>query len=71
MSSPRLEAFLARLYTDPPALEALLAAPRAAAQASGLDAAEVEALVNVDRVGLVMAARSFAAKRRGRQKSPA
>jgi hypothetical protein len=63
MSSPRLEAFLARLYTDEAALAQFLAAPRAAALAAGLDAGEAAALAEADRDGLVMAARSFAAKR--------
>ncbi len=63
MSSPRLEAFLARLYADEAALAQFLANPGAAALAAGLDAAEAAALAAVDRDGLVMAARSFAAKR--------
>jgi hypothetical protein len=63
MSSPGIEAFLARLYTDDAALAAFLAAPGAAAAAAGLDAAEIAALAAIDRNGLVMAARSFGAKR--------
>ena len=66
MSSPRLEALLARLYTDERALAQFLAHPRGAALAAGLDAADTAALAAAERDGLVMAARSFAAKRAGR-----
>ena len=38
--------------------------PRAVAAAAGLDAEEVDALVAIDRTGLELAARSYAAKRR-------
>jgi uncharacterized protein len=68
MSSARLEAFLARLYTDEAALADFLAAPAASAGAAGLDAEEIAALSAIDRDGLVMAARSFRAKRQGRSK---
>lgn len=67
MSSPRLEAFLARLYTDEAALAQFLADPRAAALAAGLDVGEAAEFVAADRDGLVIAARSFAAKRAGRR----
>jgi hypothetical protein len=70
MSAPRLEAFLARLYTDQSALQAFLAAPAASAAAAGLDAGEIAALVAIDRDGLVMAARSFEAKRRQHRRNP-
>jgi hypothetical protein len=63
MSSPGIEAFLARLYTEEAALAAFLANPEAAAAAAGLDAAEIAALAAIDRDGLAMAARSFRAKR--------
>jgi hypothetical protein len=66
MSSPRLEAFLARLYTDDALLERFLEDPQAAAAGCGLDAAELADLALIDRPGLVMAARSFAFKRRSR-----
>jgi hypothetical protein len=62
MSSPRLEEFLVRLYTDEAALGAFLRAPAETARAAGLDHAEVSALADADRVGLVMAAASFRAK---------
>jgi hypothetical protein len=68
MSSPRLEAFLARLYADEHARHAFLSNPHSSAAAAGLDADEVAALVAVDRDGLIMAARSFEAKRRGHRR---
>jgi hypothetical protein len=63
MSSPALEAFLARLYTDEAALAAFLADPASSARAAGLAAGEIVALASIDRAGLVMAARSIGAKR--------
>ncbi len=63
MSAQRLEAALALLYTDAQAREAFCAEPRAWARGMGLDDGEVEALAAIDRDGLVMAARSYAAKR--------
>jgi hypothetical protein len=66
MSSPGLERFLCRLYTDEEALEAFLRAPLEAARAAGLDAAEATALAEIDRTGLIMAAASFRAKRKRR-----
>ena len=62
-----LEACLARLYADPGALEAFLAAPEAAIAAAGLNEQDAAALRAVDRVGLLMAARSYAEKRKGRK----
>ena len=71
MSSPAFEAFLARLYTDARFRRRFLAAPRAAAERAGLSPAECAALERIDREGLEMAARSFAAKRaRGRPTRP-
>jgi hypothetical protein len=63
MSSPVLEGFLARLYTDECALAEFLRMPAETARAAGLSDAEVSALVAADRVGLVMAAASFRVKR--------
>jgi hypothetical protein len=65
MSSPALEAFLARLYTDEAALQTFLQTPDETARAAGLDAEAVAALRMIDRTGLAMAARSFRAKRAG------
>ena len=59
--SPAFEAFLARLYVDADARAAFLADPRAAAR--GLAPDEVAALQRIDRVGLELAAASFAHKR--------
>jgi hypothetical protein len=66
VSSPRLEAFLAELYVDADARRRFLADPLTAARSAGLDDGEADAVARIDRVGLEMAARSFAAKRRGR-----
>jgi pantoate kinase len=67
MSSPVLEGFLARLYTDEPALAEFMRLPAETARAAGLSDAEVSALVAADRVGLVMAAASFRVKRERRK----
>lgn len=61
--SAAFEAFLARIYTDAGARARFLEDPRGEAARSGLDPREQQALAAVDRVGLEMAARSFAAKR--------
>lgn len=75
MSSPTLEAFLARLYTDQDSLDRFLEDPVAEAEKSGLSAAEARSLAQVDRIGMRMAATSFAHKRSRqrphRQKLPA
>jgi hypothetical protein len=63
MSHATLETFLARLYTDPEALKAFLEAPEAVLARSGLSAEDQRAALKADRVGLRMAARSFAHKR--------
>ena len=68
MSSPALEEFLARLYTDEAALCAFLSTPTETAGAAGLDHAEISALAEADRTGLVMAAASFRAKRKRRSR---
>jgi len=68
MSSPALEAFLARLYTDETVLSQFLEEPRAVAAAAGLDAAAIVALCELDRDVLVMTARSYRAKRAAQAK---
>ena len=68
MSSPALEGFLARLYTDESTLAEFLRRPGEIARAAGLNDAEVLAFEGADHVGLVMAAESFRAKRQGRKK---
>jgi len=68
MSSPALEGFLARLYSDQSTLSEFLRRPAEIARAAGLSDAEVMALEGADHVGLVMAARSFGAKRQQQRK---
>lgn len=63
MSSPALEAFLARLYTDEALLRSFLQSPDEIAGAAGLDSDAIAALREIDPDGLVMAARSYRAKR--------
>ena len=62
--SPAFESFLARLYVERSARERFLADPRGEAAAAGLTAGEIAAAVAIDRVGLELAAASFAHKRR-------
>jgi hypothetical protein len=61
--SAAFEAFLARIYTDVGTRARFLEDPRGEAGRAGLDPREQDALAAVDRVGLEMAAWSFAAKR--------
>jgi hypothetical protein len=68
--SPAFESFLARLYVDGSARARFLADPRGEAAAAGLIGDEIAAAVEIDRVGLELAARSFAHKKR-RQTKPA
>jgi hypothetical protein len=64
MSSPRLEAFLARIYVDEQARIKFLADPRAEAERAGLTAPETAALEKIDRVGLELTACSLLRKRK-------
>lgn len=66
MSSPALETYLARLYTDDALRAAFLRDPRAQALLQGLSPQEVDAMASMDRIGLQMAAASYRAKRAGR-----
>ena len=59
------EALLARLYTDPAARSRFLADPQGFATAAGLPPAQAQALEAIDRTGLILAGRSYAAKRAG------
>lgn len=61
-----LEAFLARLYTDAELRERFLADPEGEARRAGLDDDAASRLAQIDRVGLELAAASFAAKREQR-----
>jgi hypothetical protein len=69
MSSPRFETFLARLYCDDAFLNRFLASPDAATTEAGLDEREKLAAAAIDRVGLMMAAQSYRAKREQRNKA--
>lgn len=60
----RLEAFLARLLTDPGLRERFLAAPSAVGEAAGLSPDECRAVAAIAPQDLHTAARSFAHKRR-------
>ena len=61
--SASVETFLARLYVDSDLRARFLAAPQATARAAGLAEADCAALARIDREGLAIASRSFAAKR--------
>lgn len=63
-----LESFLAWLYASPHALDAFLRAPDDTMAAAGLDAKTSAAMHAADRVGLVMAARSYGHKRDSRHR---
>jgi hypothetical protein len=69
MSSPRFETFLARLYSDREFLAHFMRAPQSVTREAGLDAREQQAALAIDRAGLLMAARSYELKRRGRDGS--
>jgi hypothetical protein len=63
VSTPALEAFLARLYTDAALRARFLADREASLAAAALGAEDEAALRTIDAVGLQMAASSLAAKR--------
>jgi hypothetical protein len=67
MNTVGLEQFLARIYVDPVARARFLASPREEAERAGLTKEQCRSLETIDRVGLEMAARSFAHKRAGKQ----
>jgi hypothetical protein len=69
MTSPAFEAFLARLYTDENARSAFLIDPAATARQAGLTVAECDELAKIDRIGLELAAASFARKREKRRRA--
>ena len=66
MSSPRFEAFLAKIYTDEKARKKFLADPRAEALRAGLSESEVDAMEQIDRIGLELTVRSL--RRRWRRR---
>ena len=61
--SMSVEAFLARLYVDAAARARFLADPEREARRAGFDEATARELARIDRVGLALAADSFACKR--------
>jgi hypothetical protein len=66
MSESRLEAFLAKIYTDQNVRERFLIDPRNEAAQAGLTPGEIESLVNIDRVGLQLFAASLERKKEKR-----
>lgn len=64
MSSPHLEAFLAKIYIDAEARSKFLADPCGEAARAGLTGPEIAGLGQIDRVGLELTARSLALKRK-------
>lgn len=66
MNDPNFERFLAKLYTDDDFRARFLRDPVETAASQKLNKAQTEALVKIDKIGLAFAARSFAAKRRGK-----
>ncbi len=63
MSTPNLEAFLARLYTDEAFLQSFLANPAAVALSAALTKEETAEVLRINTADLQVAARSFARKR--------
>ena len=59
-----LEAFLARLYTDEKFRGEFLSQPEITARRAGLSDVEASAVMGIDRVGLQMAVKTFAFKRK-------
>jgi hypothetical protein len=68
MNTPALERFLATIYVDAEARARFLADPRGEAMRAGLSDEQSQALESIDRVGLKMAAQSYARKRLGKKK---
>jgi hypothetical protein len=63
MSSPAIEAFLARLYTDCELRTRFLQSPAATAKDFGLAEGDIRAIATIDRDGLMLAAQSYERKR--------
>ena len=62
MSISSLEAFLARIYVDSQSRERFLSNPAAEALSAGLSDDEIEAVKQIDRVGLELFAASLERK---------
>jgi hypothetical protein len=71
MSTPLLEAFLARIYVDGQARARFLADPRGEAIKAGLTQPEAVALERMDLTGLELFAQSLARKRQRQTQKPA
>ena len=63
MNPIALETFLAKLYTDQAARNSFLADPVRAAHDAGLEDDDISSLNEMDKVGMLMAAASYAHKR--------
>ena len=63
MSVSKLEAFLARIYVDPEARARFLSDPNREASSAGLSLEEIEAVKQIDQVGLELFAESLERKR--------
>ena len=68
MSTSILEAFLARIYVDPQARARFLSNPTAEASKAGLSDEEIEAVKQIDQVGLELFAVSLERKRQRHSK---
>ena len=66
MSTSNVEAFLARIYVDAQARERFLINPTAEASRAGLSNEEIDALKQIDQVGLELFAASLERKRQRR-----
>lgn len=69
MSTSAMEAFLARIYVDANARARFKADPLAEASHAGLSPDECAAIMKIDRIGLELAAHSFAKKRHAKVRS--
>ena len=67
MSTSLLEAFLARIYVDAQARERFLSDPTAEALKAGLSHDEIEAVKQIDQVGLELFTVSLERKRQRRR----
>lgn len=63
MSAQNLEAFLAKIYVDEKARARFLADPRREANKAGLSESEIQALENIDLIGLELTVQSLQRKR--------
>ena len=69
MSAQTFELTLAKLYTDPDFRKLFLNDPQSALAACELTPTERNALLAIDKAGLIMASHSFMHKREKRKKS--